>query len=172
MKKIGILLLAVVLNVGFAACNSNAAEKESTTEKTVNEKSAPAESANTATVIYLNKESFQKLVWNYTQNAQDWVYEGSLPAVIDFYADWCGPCKRVAPIMEKLAKEYKGRVVIYKVDTDANQELSSVFGIRSIPSVLFIPKNGKPAMQAGAMQEEQYKQIIEEFVLGNKAVQQ
>lgn len=169
MKKIGILLLAVVLNVGFASCNSNAAEKESTT---VSEKAAPAESANTATVIYLNKESFQKLVWNYTQNAQDWVYEGSLPAVIDFYADWCGPCKRVAPIMEKLAKEYNGRVVIYKVDTDANQELSSVFGIRSIPSVLFIPKNGKPAMQAGAMQEDQYKQIIEEFVLGNKAVQQ
>jgi thioredoxin len=172
MKKLGILLLAVVLNVGFAACDSNAAEKESKKEKSGEEKSAPAISENTATVIYLNKESFQKLVWNYTQNAQDWVYEGSLPAVIDFYADWCGPCKRVAPIMEKLAKEYNGRVVIYKVDTDANQELSSVFGIRSIPSVLFIPKNGKPAMQAGAMQEEQYKQIIEEFVLGNKAVQQ
>jgi len=171
MKKIGILLFALTLNFGFIACDSNAAEKSSSKE---NEEKSVSTSANemSGKVVYLNEESFRSLVWNYNQNPQDWVYEGELPAVIDFYADWCGPCKRVAPIMDKLAKEYNGKVMIYKVDTDANRELSSVFGIRSIPSVLFIPKNGKPAMQPGAMQEEQYKQIIEDFVLGNKKIEE
>lgn len=171
MKKIGILLLAVALNLGFISCDTNAAEKTSST-KNKDKTTVAAEKETAGTVVYLNEESFRQLVWNYSQNPQDWVYEGELPAVIDFYADWCGPCKRVAPIMEKLAKDYNGKVIIYKVDTDANRELSSVFGIRSIPSVLFIPKNGKPAMQPGAMQEEQYKQIIEEFVLGNKVAEQ
>lgn len=167
MRKLGIFVLVLSLNLSFSACDSNAAEKSSTTEKDI-EVATTSDSKTSGSVIYLNEESFRQLVWNYNVNPQDWVYEGELPAVIDFYADWCGPCKRVAPIMDKLAQEYDGKVVIYKVDTDANRELSSVFGIRSIPSVLFIPKNGKPAMQPGAMQEEQYKQIIEEFVLGNK----
>jgi len=165
MKKISILLLAILVNFGFTACNTNAAEDKGKNEVKA---SASTKTETSGSVIYLNEESFRKLVWNYNQNPQEWLYEGNLPAVIDFYADWCGPCKRVAPIMDKLAKDYNGKVKIYKVDTDANRELSSVFGIRSIPSVLFIPQNGKPAMQAGAMQEEQYKQIIEEFVLGNK----
>lgn len=171
MKKIGIFVLALSLNFGFSACDSNASEKSSTSKnevKTANSKESKAE----GTVVYLNEESFRNLVWNYNANPEDWIYEGNLPAVIDFYADWCGPCKRVAPIMDKLAEEYNGKVMIYKVDTDANRELSAVFGIRSIPSVLFIPKNGKPAMQPGAMQEGQYKQIIEEFVLGNKTIEE
>lgn len=171
MKKIGIVLLAIIINLGINACNSNAAEKGASNENL--EKSAEVASTNSVgEVIYLNEESFRNLIWNYNENPQEWVYKGELPAVIDFYADWCGPCKRVAPIMDKLAKDYNGKVVIYKVDTDANRELSSVFGIRSIPSVMFIPKNGKPAMQPGAMQEEQYKQIIEEFVLGNKKIEE
>lgn len=171
MRRLGIFVLALSLNLGLTACDSNAAEKSTTPEN--EEKSIVAEENNTeASVVYLNEESFRNLVWNYNTNPDDWVYEGELPAVIDFYADWCGPCKRVAPIMDKLANEYAGKVIIYKVDTDANRELSSVFGIRSIPSVLFIPKNGKPAMQPGAMQEEQYKQIIEEFVLGNKIIEE
>lgn len=169
MRKLGIFILALSINLGFSACDSNAAENSSTTEDT--EKVA-TDTKSEGTVVYLTEESFRNLVWNYNANPQDWVYEGELPAVIDFYADWCGPCKRVAPIMDNLAKEYEGKVIIYKVDTDANRELSSVFGIRSIPSVLFIPKNGKPAMQPGAMQEEQYKQIIEEFVLGNKTTEE
>jgi len=171
MRKLGIFVLVILLNLGLSACDSSAAGKSSTSEDT--EKALDATDAKSeGTVVYLNEESFRNLVWNYNTNPQDWVYEGELPAVIDFYADWCGPCKRVAPIMDKLAKDYNGKVIIYKVDTDANRELSSVFGIRSIPSVLFIPKNGKPAMQPGAMQEEQYKQIIEEFVLGNKTTEE
>lgn len=171
MKKLGILVLAITLNVGFNACNTNAAEKSSATEGGEKSVSTASDEIN-GKVIYLTEESFRQLVWNYAENPQEWVYTGELPAVIDFYADWCGPCKRVAPIMDKLAKDYKGKVIIYKVDTDANRELSSVFGIRSIPSVLFIPKNGKPAMQPGAMQEEQYKQIIEDFVLENKKTEE
>jgi len=171
MKKLGILLLALSLNIGFIACDTNAAEKSSAPE--AGEKSVSTTSTElSGKVIYLTEESFRQLVWDYNQNPQDWVYEGELPAIIDFYADWCGPCKRVAPIMDQLAKDYNGSVIIYKVDTDANRELSSVFGIRSIPSVLFIPKNGKPAMQPGALQEEQYKQIIEDFVLGNKKTEE
>jgi thioredoxin len=171
MKKLGIIILALTISLGFIACDTNAAEKSSTVE---NEKKTTESAVNEVggNVIYLNEDSFRKLVWNYDNNPEDWVYEGDLPAVIDFYADWCGPCKRVAPIMDKLAKDYNGKVIIYKVDTDANRELSTVFGIRSIPSVLFIPKDGKPAMQPGAMQEQQYKQIIEEFVLGNKKIEE
>lgn len=172
MRKIGIFILALSLNFGFTACNSNAAEN-STKKDSGNDKATVVdEKSSEASVVHLSEESFRNLVWNYKDNPQEWVYKGELPAVIDFYADWCGPCKRVAPIMDKLAKEYDGKVIIYKVDTDANRELSAVFGIRSIPSVLFIPKNGKPAMQPGAMQEEQYKQIIEEFVLGNKKIEE
>jgi thioredoxin len=167
MKKSGILLFVILLSMSLTSCNSEAAEKKTTDEKAVATK---VDNEDQEAVIYLNEANFRKLVWNYQENPQEWVYTGELPAVIDFYAVWCGPCKRVAPIMEKLAKEYKGRVAIYKVDTDQSRELSSVFGIRSIPSVLFIPKNGKPAMQPGAMQEEQYRSIIEEFVLGNKKV--
>ncbi len=165
MKKSGILLFVILLSMSLTSCNSEAAEKKTTDEKAVAVKD---DNQDQEAVIYLNEADFRKLVWNYQENPQEWVYSGELPAVIDFYAVWCGPCKRVAPIMEKLAKEYKGRVAIYKVDTDQSREVSSVFGIRSIPSVLFIPKNGKPAMQPGAMQEEQYRSIIEEFVLGNK----
>jgi thioredoxin len=88
-----------------------------------------------------------------------------LPVVVDFYADWCKPCKMVAPIMDELADYYKGRVNFYKVNTDQNRELSSVFQIRSIPSILFAPKEGQPSMQAGAMSKEQYIKIIDEYVL-------
>lgn len=99
---------------------------------------------------HLTKESFLKKVFDYEKNTE-WKFEGSLPAIIDFYADWCGPCRMVAPILEELSQEYKGKINIYKVDTDKEQELASVFGIRSIPSILFVPMNGKPQMAMGAM---------------------
>lgn len=94
--------------------------------------------------------------------------EGTLPAIIDFYADWCGPCKMVAPILEELSKEYEGKIVIYKVDTEAEQELSAVFSIRSIPTFLFIPVNGQPAMQPGALPKHVFKQVIDEHLVGEK----
>ena len=88
--------------------------------------------------------------------------------MVDFYADWCKPCKLIAPIMEELANEYKGQINIYKVNTEHQRELSRVFGIRSIPAVMFIPMDGKPQMSTGALPKENFKQVIDEFLLGNK----
>lgn len=116
-------------------------------------------------VEYLTYDTFIQKVWNFEANPQQWVYEGELPALIDFYADWCAPCRKIAPIMDKLAKDYEGRVKIYKIDVDKEQRLASVFQVRSIPSILFTPATGQPMMQAGAMTEEMYVKIIEEQLL-------
>mgnify|MGYP000256170517 CR=1 FL=1 len=92
----------------------------------------------------LTKQTFLEKVFNYEKN-KDWMYEGKLPAIIDFYADWCGPCKMIAPVLEELSNEYAGKINIYKVDTEAEQELAAAFGIRSIPSILFVPKHKIPS---------------------------
>lgn len=102
---------------------------------------------------HLTKETFISKVFNYEIN-KDWKFEGDLPCIIDFYADWCGPCKMVAPVLEELATEYNGKMNIYKVDTEQEAELASVFGIRSIPSLLFVPKDGQPQMAMGALPKD------------------
>lgn len=111
----------------------------------------------------LTTQEFKEKIFNY-ETEKDWKYEG-LPAIIDFYADWCGPCKMVAPILEELSKEYEGKLVIYKVNTDKEQELSAVFGIQSIPTMLFIGADGEPMMQPGALPKHVLKQVIEEKLL-------
>ena len=120
--------------------------------------------------IKLTTEDFKKKVFDYTAS-QDWKYQGTLPAIIDFYADWCGPCKMVAPILEELSKDYEGKVLIYKVDTEAEQELAAVFGIRSIPSFLFIPMEGQPMMQPGALPKNVFEKVIEEHLVTEKQSQ-
>ena len=115
----------------------------------------------------LTKETFLKKVFNFEEN-KEWKFEGDKPCIIDFYADWCGPCKMVAPILEELSDEYKGKVDIYKVDTEVEQELSAAFGIRSIPSMLFCPENEQPQMAQGALPKDNLKQVIEEVLLKNK----
>lgn len=110
---------------------------------------------------HLTKETFLSKIFNY-EESQDWNYQGERPAIIDFYADWCGPCKMVAPIMEELSEEYEGQVDIYKIDTEAEQELASVFGIRSIPSILFIPVDGQPQMAQGALPKHAFKDVIKD----------
>ncbi len=119
--------------------------------------------------IKLTTADFKSKIFNY-ETEKDWKYTGSLPALIDFYADWCGPCKMVAPILEELAEEYAGKIIIYKVDTEVEQELSAVFGIQSIPSFLFIPMDGTPMMQPGSLPKAAYKEAIESSLL-NKAAQ-
>ena len=126
------------------------------------------ETSQDITPEYLTYETFKEKVWNFEKNPQEWVYEGDIPCVIDFYADWCKPCKMVAPIMDELAKKYDGKIKIYKIDTDKEKQLAGVFGIRSIPSVLFSPMDGRPMMQAGALQEADYIKIIEENLLNKK----
>lgn len=113
----------------------------------------------------LTYNTFIKKVWNFEKSPKEFVYLGKTPAVIDFYANWCGPCKRVAPIMDKIAKDYAGKITVYKVNVDDEKQLSNAFGIRSIPMVLFIPMKGKPMSQTGALSEEQYQKIIEENLL-------
>jgi thioredoxin len=114
--------------------------------------------------IKLTTSDFKAKIFDY-ENVKDWKYQGQLPAIIDFYADWCGPCKMVAPILEELSNEYAGKIVIYKVNTDIEQELSAVFGIQSIPTLLFIDAAGEPYMQPGALPKHTLKKVIEENLL-------
>jgi len=115
---------------------------------------------------HLTVDTFKTKVFNFEDN-KEWKYEGNLPCIIDFYADWCGPCKMVAPVLDELAVEYKDKLNIYKIDTELEQELAGMFGIKSIPSILFIPKNGKPQMAMGAMPKEGFVQAINEILLTN-----
>ncbi|MFN5423565.1 MAG: thioredoxin [bacterium] len=116
-----------------------------------------------ATII-MTTQDFKEKIFNY-ETEKEWKYLGEKPAIIDFYADWCGPCKMVAPVLEELSEEYKDELVIYKVNTDIEEELSAVFGIQSIPSFLFIDANGEPKMQPGAFPKHVFKQVIEEHLL-------
>lgn len=108
---------------------------------------------------HLTKETFKEKVFNWEEN-KEWKYEGSVPCMIDFYADWCGPCKMVAPVLEELQKEYGENIVIYKVNTEEQQELAGLFGIQSIPSLLFVPKEGQPQMAMGALPKPTFEKAI------------
>ena len=111
----------------------------------------------------LTKETFKEKVFDYEQHSE-WQYQGDTPAIIDFHADWCGPCKMVSPILDELAEEYDGKVDIYKVDTDQQQELAAAFGIQSLPSILFIPVEGAPQIAAGALPKDSMKQAFSEVL--------
>ncbi|HOK14515.1 MAG TPA: thioredoxin [Candidatus Kapabacteria bacterium] len=111
---------------------------------------------------HLTKQTFIEKIFDY-ENSNEWNYKGTKPAIIDFYADWCGPCKMVSPILEEIAKEYEGLIDIYKIDTEAEQELAMVFGIRSIPSILFIPVNDRPQMAVGAFPKDGFIKAIEDI---------
>ncbi len=112
---------------------------------------------------HLTKETFLAKVFNYEQN-EEWKFEGDKPCIIDFYADWCGPCKMVAPILEELAVEYKGKLNVYKIDTEAEQELAAAFGIRSIPSLLFVPLEGQPRMAMGALPKDALEKAFSDIL--------
>ena len=112
---------------------------------------------------HLSLETFKEKVFDFEADKK-WKFKGEIPAIIDFYADWCGPCKQVAPIMEELAQEFDGKVKIYKIDTDQEKQLAGMFGIRSIPSILFIPVEGQPQMVTGALPIETFKEIIEDVL--------
>jgi len=118
-------------------------------------------------MTHLTKENFKEKVFNYEEN-EDWKFEGELPCLIDFYADWCQPCKMIAPILEELAEKYEGEINIYKVDTEDQQELAAMFGIRSIPSLLFCPKDGQPQMAQGALPKPSLVKAVDDILLGKK----
>ena len=110
-------------------------------------------------IEHLTKETFKEKVFNFEAN-KEWKYEGDKPCMIDFYADWCGPCKMVAPVLEELQKEYGDTIVIYKVDTEDQQELAGMFGVQSIPSLLFVPQEGQPQMAQGALPKPTFEKAI------------
>jgi thioredoxin len=155
-----ILILSTILIILTTGCSS-------TTGKTSDSNTSGVKQ-ETGKVEYLTYDTFLTKVWNFESNPQNWVYEGEVPAIIDFYADWCAPCRKIAPIMEKIAKDYDGKLKVYKIDVDKEQKLAGVFQVRSIPSILFTPVSGQPMMQAGAMTEEMYVKIIEEQLLNKK----
>lgn len=153
MKKL-IYLLSILLFLSLDACSYAHGDISTGNDSTV---TIPN---NDGQVIKLTAESFKKLVWDYQKYPKDWKYNGDLPCLVDFYADWCRPCRMIAPIMEELAKEYKGKIRIYKVNTDEQRELSGIFNIRSIPVMLFVPKSGQPQMSVGALSKDAYVKVI------------
>lgn len=157
MRKLKSLLM-ISLALILVSCSMSAKSEKNGTEK----------AAASGEVIALNKADFLTKVYNYEKNQTEWKYEGNKPCIIDFYADWCGPCKKIAPILKELAAEYKNDIVIYKVNVDNEKELAAAFGIQSLPSLLFIPLNGKPQLSLGALPKEDFVKQINSFLLNKK----
>jgi len=148
MRKV-IILIALGFTILLTNCNS------STSGNTINTSGA---------VTSLTNETFKANVYNYPMN-QQWKYEGNLPAIIDFYATWCPPCKKLSPLLEDLAVKYKGKIIVYKVDVDAEQQLAQSMGISSMPTLLFIPVNGQPQQSVGLVTSETLEKMIHEILL-------
>ena len=149
------ILLSVILPVACTQNNTEAKKAVVATEKK-------------AGTIHLTKAEFLKKVVNYETSKDKWEYLGDKPCLIDFYTTWCPPCKVIAPILEELAAEYAGQIYIYKIDTEKEPELAAVFGIRSIPTLLFCPMDESPQIAQGALPKETFKEAIETVLLKNK----
>ena len=175
MKHVFLSIVTLVM-ITTTACSGKETNKDGlVTDNIQKEKTEkPAEPANDGGqkgAIHLTKADFLKKIMNYEKNPQEWIYLGDKPAIIDFYADWCGPCKIAGPILEELAIEYQDEIYVYKINTDEERELAAAFGIQSIPAFLFIPQNGKPQMSNGIARsneetKQMFKGIIDEFLLG------
>jgi len=153
----------VILIVGGLLATNNVFSTEANPTETIRNENELSSNEHIE-MEKLTKDAFLKKVFNYEQN-KDWKYEGELPCLIDFYADWCGPCKMVHPVLVELSKEYEGKIMIYQIDTEAEQELAAAFGIRSIPSLLFCPTEGQPQMAQGALPKATLKRAIEDILL-------
>ena len=165
MKKVFTLAIATVLLLSF---NYSQAKSNSNNGTVPAESNAKADKAT----VQLTKAMFLEKVWDYESSPKEWKYKGDKPALIDFYADWCGPCRTAAPILEEVATEYKSKVAVYKVDTQVEKELAAVFGVRGIPAFLYIPMEGKPTMTSGiGRSKEQTKKMftdnIDKLLLAN-----
>lgn len=155
-----LLLAGVIILSGNGLVKSNKVNNLTTENKKMETK--------TEKTIHLTKADFLAKVADFEKSPTEWKYLGDKPAIIDFYASWCGPCKMIAPILEELAEEYKDDIYIYKIDTEQEEELAAAFGIRSIPTLLFVPMEGQPQMAQGALPKSTFKKAIEEVLLNNK----
>lgn len=156
MKKIFILGLTAIM---LASCggskkekNANNTQQETTVEDNTYTKS-------------LDYKTFVKKVWDIERYPDSFAYQGKLPCIIDFYADWCGPCKKVAPIMEEMAQRYEDKIIVYKVNVDKEQKLPTIFKVKNIPTVFFFPTDGQPLSQVGALSKEEYETIINKHLI-------
>ncbi|MDL2227820.1 thioredoxin [Odoribacter sp. OttesenSCG-928-L07] len=136
--------------------------KESKTTKATN---STENSDNTVEIQHLNKETFKELVWDYEKFPKEFTYQGDIPCIIDFYANWCGPCRQLAPKLSQLAEEYKDKITIYKINIDQEKELAALFGVRSIPAILFVPKSNQPQMGLGNLPKENLVEAINNVLL-------
>jgi thioredoxin len=167
MKRLVFILAAAIFslqscNAGQAKSNGNNEKINATPVETVSETQATAGEGGT---VKLTKAKFLAEVWDYENSPKEWKFKGTKPALIDFYADWCGPCRTAAPILEELSKEYSGKVTIYKIDTEVERELAAVFGIQGIPYFLYIPLKGMPTPTSGiARTKEETKKMFQENI--------
>lgn len=159
MKRIFLIIVSTLLLTGCGDPKKNSKSNENTTTEEV------VEVKEESLVKTLDYKKFIKNIWNIEKYPDTFAYQSKLPCVIDFYADWCGPCRKIAPIMEELAKEYEGRLTVYKVNTDTEPKLSTIFEIKNIPTVFFLPMEGQPLMHVGALSKEEYTNIINQHLL-------
>jgi thioredoxin len=167
MKQL--FLMLAIFSVVLSACGNQKTESSKKNELA----SSSVKAGDSQSSEKLTKALFVQKVWNFTQSPNEWKYLGNKPAIIDFYADWCGPCKIASPILEEIGAEYAGKLVVYKINTDQERELAQVFGISGIPAFLYIPANGKPVMMSGiARSKEETKKMfvdnIEKYLLVKK----
>jgi thioredoxin 1 len=151
MRKL-FLFSIIIISVVFNNCTAGNPENKT------------KEASSGTEVMQLTNESFKKIIYNYDEN-KVWKYEGSKPAIIDFYADWCPPCRKLSPLVEEIAKEYNGKIAVYKVNTDKEKELTQKLGISNLPTLLYIPANGKPSVTLGAIPKEVLVKTIKELLL-------
>jgi thioredoxin 1 len=163
MKKNSFFFIPLIL-LSLNACSGNPATAGTNATSKKEALSLSAEGK----VVHLSQDVFREIVWDYKKNSNNWVFEGDIPVIVDFYADWCRPCRALAPTMDELATEYKGKIRIYKINTDENKELSGLMGISSIPALLFVPKAGKPSFSLGALPKDRLKTMIDESLLMQK----
>ncbi len=163
IKKL--LLIVAIVFIGLSACSQNKDKTRTKATKAKTEKTTTA-ATDTATgkVIFLTTAEFKKKVIDFEKHPNEWVFEGKKPAIIDFFATWCGPCRRMSPTVDKIAKDYAGKIDVYKIDIDKEKQLAMVFGIQSVPTILFVPVTGKPTMQVGALDEASFRQAIREVL--------
>lgn len=168
MKQI-ILSILMVAGIYLTACTQTKTDNKVSAASSVGTVTSTIEEGK---VIQMNKAMFIEKVFDYESSPDKWVYKGTKPCIIDFYADWCGPCKKVAPIMSELAAQYKDDIVIYKVNTDKEQELAGIFNIRSIPQILYCPVEGQPTMTMGALPKAEFEKLIKTVLLKQAETQQ